>query len=135
MISTILTRNKKEGILSIIIWWEIRRVLYNLIMLIVGIPATILLLIIMEIFNPSALESPDDFVPFIAIIVSGTLANIFYTFGWITEIFKKLILKDKWPNFGPILWLCGMCFSIIICFLPSVLNLLYGVFTYYLPGE
>jgi hypothetical protein len=128
VISKILARNSKEGIFNIIIWWEIRRILYNIIMLVVGIPAMILLLIVMEKYNPSALEPPDDFVPLLSIIATGILANIFYTFGWVSEILKTLLIKDRWPNYGPNVWLCGLCFSIFICIVPSALTMLFGIF-------
>lgn len=71
---------------QIILWWELRRVLYNIIVLAFGI---ISLLVISVIVN---VQPGQDIIEPITIIGFGILCNLGYALGWLTEIFRK---KDK----------------------------------------
>jgi hypothetical protein len=123
IVKWLLTPPKPE-ILNIIIWWEIRRILYNLLMLITGIMGLIFLLIIMDLNKSESSSSEADFVPLLAVLAGGIIANICYTIGWIAEIFAYLTWKEKARYFGPILWSFGTIFSIVLCFLPGFLYIL-----------
>lgn len=115
----------KPSILGIIIWWEIRRIPYNILMLIIGIVGLVLVMLMMELSTSEFPPSPeDDFVPLIAVMGAATIANICYTGGWIVEIFARLRWKEKASHFGPIMWSVGMVFSTVVCFLPGLLHLL-----------
>jgi hypothetical protein len=69
-----------------VVWWEIRRIPYNLIMAIAGIAA---LLVVLEV--GSRLARPgEDFIEPVALLFGAVayaiMANLFYTMTWITEI-------------------------------------------------
>jgi len=95
-------------------WWEKRRFVYNLIIGVTGL------------FILFATNLSHEGVVFILplTLLYGLCANIFYTFGWLTEIgLQKLLGQDeKIKKIGPILLLHGTIFSLM-------LNLLCGLFT------
>src|SRR5690554_1732267 len=78
----VITKEERTAF-QIIGWWEIRRVLYNLIVLICG-------LISMKIMSVLVcLEPGEDLQEPIAIIGFAVLCNLGYSLGWLTEIFNK----------------------------------------------
>jgi len=74
---------------QIILWWEIRRILYNISMYFVGVLSFYICYVT---------------VPFIYVLI-GFLLNIFYTFGWISELIfihtqSNEELKLKYPKYA-----------------------------------
>ena len=101
---------------QIIGWWELRRFLYNLIVLICGL---ISLSIMSALIN---LKSGEDLVEPISIIGFAFLCNIGYTLGWITELYS-----EKSKTYGPKLFKFGMYFTIICVFIPAIFQLIYWI--------
>jgi hypothetical protein len=96
--------NRTDG--QIIGWWEIRRLLYNLIVLVFGcLSITIMLLI-----NKNSLEEP------FGIFVFAFACNVCYTLGWIAE---SIFHKRK--NLGPRLFKAGLLLTLVVSVLPAVL--------------
>jgi hypothetical protein len=73
---------------QIIGWWELRRLPYNVIMLIAGI---------------SSLSIASVIIPLIYLMI-GVGLNAIYTLGWITELVVSSSIKEvKWhQRFAPI---------------------------------
>lgn len=94
-----------RGSFSIIAWWESRRILFNLIVGLCGLPTLLLLLL-------SGLAHE-------GIIVSGTieyalLANICYTAGWMAELIARAWWQERAKHLGPILFSLGFAFSVLL---------------------
>lgn len=94
---------KERNWKQIIIWWEIRRILYNLLMFIAGI----LSMIICSVSIP------------VIYLFIGFGLNIIYTFGWIIEI---LIIKNTKNeslqlNYPKYFYLSYIALSILFVFL------------------
>ena len=85
----------------IIIWWELRRIPYYIIMCILG--AISLPLFYYFISLSGKLEVGEDAVEPLMLIVAPIFINIFYTAGWISEILLTLLWKDKTQLIGPAL--------------------------------
>ena len=101
---------------EVILWWEYRRILYNLI---VGLFGCISLgvMALIEINTPYAADMGS---PLFGIILFGLGANVFYTGGWMVELLAHGIGKEQTRNLGPRLLLIGLVFSVLLDFIPLV---------------
>ena len=77
-----------------ILWWEIRRIPYNLIMYFIGLLSFYICFVT---------------IPLVYLVI-GFLLNILYTLGWIVELLyvnrqKNEIKKMKYPKYGFIIYL------------------------------
>lgn len=113
----------KRGLGSIIAWWEIRRWPYNLL---VGMTVAICLLLALflesqlgdrlveKVLGPA--RDPDDWglnpVTGIAYAIVG---NIFYTLGWISELFVWSIFRERVRWFGPVAFGLGLLLTLFVC--------------------
>ncbi|HET8650488.1 MAG TPA: hypothetical protein VFL95_10630 [Gemmatimonadales bacterium] len=102
--------------LSLVLWWERRRMSYNLI---VG-GAGLLSLTICQFF--AALPpGPYHPLPLLLVPVYALLANLCYSAGWLAELGMRALWKDNAPRAGPFLWRQGVIFSVGLTLLPTVL--------------
>lgn len=103
--------------IQIIFWWELRRILYNIIILI-GIFISLILM------SPIVNVPPgEDLIEPLAIIGFGILCNIAYSLGWITELFIK---RDN--TYGPKMFKIGLLFTLFFIFLPLVIHIFFWIF-------
>ncbi len=112
----------RPGIGRIIVWWEVRRIAYNLILLPTGFVGLLLLLLVMQ-SNPSDdLGAENDFVPFLSALMAFIAANVCYTLGWMVNIIAWLAWGERARLLGPVLWLLGTILSILGSFAPAFLE-------------
>jgi hypothetical protein len=101
--------------LAVILWWELRRPVYNVA---VGISGTLSLLAVLVI-------APDYFPEPLSAVAFGFLCNVCYTGGWITE----LLVRWWWPRlaqrFGPTALVSGFRFSVLVPWLLPLYWLVY----------
>jgi hypothetical protein len=95
---------------SIVKWWEARRLYYNLILLIV--PAQIL------IFHWSAFNSLTNRRQAIILylLLFQLPANVWYTAGWVVDLFLKKALRRTTPGFAPWAFAAGIVFSLLFLY-------------------
>jgi hypothetical protein len=98
---------------KVIEWWEIRRLVYNAILLGVGIPSFLLFVILLEPLPPG-----EDAVEPMALILAPFAANFAYTFGWILE----LIVGPETRKHRELVWRIGVGFTICVVLAPTVLT-------------
>jgi len=107
---------------GIIVWWEARRLFYNLILAVIAIPS--LLLFYIFIISSGTLAPGEDAVEPMALIVAPILANLCYTLGWILEIPFSFILRPilhrRVRFFSPSLFAAGLAFSLLVVLFPAV---------------
>jgi hypothetical protein len=99
----------------VIAWWELRRIPYNLLMLVYGLAAWFVCY-----FGMSAsgeLHPGDDIVEPIITLLVPLVANACYTLGWIVD----LAVHPSRPRFGASLFKLGFGFSLFIIGLPAVI--------------
>jgi hypothetical protein len=69
-----------------IVWWEIRRIPFNLVLLATGLLTIFIILTVAKSLSGQAgNEYPTPYI-LVPIVLYGFAANIFYTLGWITEL-------------------------------------------------
>ncbi|MHC4118406.1 MAG: hypothetical protein ACYSWO_12970 [Planctomycetota bacterium] len=103
----------------IIVWWELRRIPYNIIVGVLGV--TSLTLFYFFILHCDVLAPGEDAVEPIALFAAPFFINIAYTAGWIVELMLKVLSRRENRRVGPILFKLGLEFSIIVVFLPAVI--------------
>ncbi len=111
----------KRTLLQIILWWEIRRILYNIIVLVGGVLSIVIML--KAASGRVHLEPGEDFYEPIMILIFAFLANVGYTFGWLTEMFIKRSLA-----YGPKMFKRGLFFTLFWVFLPSTIWVVIAIF-------
>ena len=109
-------QNEERNRLQIICWWEIRRILYNLIVLAAGILSMAIMHALVNLEPGEDLQEP------LAIIGFGILCNLGYTLGWFTEIFS-----DKSKKYGPKMFRIGLYFTLFWVFLPALLHIVFWI--------
>jgi len=107
-------KTEDRSFLQIIVWWELRRILYNIIVLITGVLSLVIMLTAAS--GHVHLEAGEDFYEPIMIPIFAFLCNICYTLGWLTELFIKRSL-----TYGPKMFKLGLYFTLFWIFLPSTI--------------
>jgi hypothetical protein len=110
---------------QIIVWWEVRRIPYNLLVGSAGIVSSLLCVassLVGEKYlgEPIGLPDPPLFAIFAA-IAYGIMANVCFAGGWIAEIAALKVWKDEAQHFGPISHTLGVIFSVALTLLPGIL--------------
>lgn len=114
----------KRDTLSIVKWWEKRRLPYNLFVGSAGALATVAFVVFAAIPPFGSLPSLQILIP---IGVFGIMANVCYTFGSLVEILTvKIWGRDVLPV-GPALYRIGLTFSVGLALLPALLILIIWV--------
>ncbi|HEX9107717.1 MAG TPA: hypothetical protein VF832_10825 [Longimicrobiales bacterium] len=109
------TPDYRRTTLSLLQWWESRRLVYN------GIVGGTGLITagFVELF---ALLPPTDLrhfgVPLPGILIWGIAANVCYTLGWVVEASMERVWKREAPLIGPVLFRQGVAFSVGLTLLP-----------------
>jgi hypothetical protein len=112
---------------QVVLWWEIRRIPYNLIVGVAGLTTGVIAVIaglLVESQGGEAIFPDPPLFAVIAILLYGVAANVCYTAGWIFE----LVARKWWPAdsvaFGRLSFLFGIIGSIIVTFIPAILIVL-----------
>lgn len=109
------TADYRRTTISLLTWWESRRLLFNAA---VGATGVVTLLVVSAIaWIPPGLPMPLDWRP---VVAYGLLANVCYTFGWAIEATAQRMWGDRCPKFGPALFRQGLAFSVGLTLLPIV---------------
>jgi hypothetical protein len=119
LLNTLLTHKLPETERKwyhVIIWWELRRIPYNLTLLVTGILGILCMTLVVD--------GGGDFVSGLAIMGFAFLANFFYTFGWVVELFIRFFNRQKATWFGLKSFKVGFIIAICGTFVPS---LIFGV--------
>jgi hypothetical protein len=104
--------------IEIVLWWEIRRIPYNLVVGATG--AISLVLVFLFLTWSGELKPGEDLIEPLALIAAPFAVNFCYTAGWIVELMLWVIRKRDVRS-GPILFVLGTGFSIIVVAIPSVI--------------
>jgi hypothetical protein len=114
--------------MEVIGWWEARRGGFNLAVGSTGLFTLAAVHIIARI--PPMAEAipwqPTVFIP----LVYGFLANVFYTGGWMAELWIRNTLGREMEPVGPTIFRYGFAFSIGLTLMPvAIISIFKFVFT------
>ena len=104
-----------------IAWWELRRIAFNLILLVVGLISGF----IIE-FVGSRLVKPGEDVEeplgiMVGVIAYAVAANLCYSLGWITELVWSGGDTSRTEAMRPKVFWLGTIFSAVLTILPAIL--------------
>ena len=99
---------------KVILWWELRRILFNAILFVIGLAAVIGGLSLIDVVDPNR----DVGTPLLGIVLYGFLANLFYTLGWIVELAGRQTDPASARLRGQRMFRAGMLFSCVLTTLP-----------------
>ena len=102
---------------DVVLWWEARRIPYNLI--VVGVGVVDLALFFLLIRPPGRLPPGVGEKAPIFLILAPFIINILYTGGWVAELLLWLMWKPH-PRTGPVLFVVGTAFSIAVFTIPAI---------------
>ncbi|MGD0765363.1 MAG: hypothetical protein ABR978_03560 [Dehalococcoidia bacterium] len=89
---------------DVIVWWELRRIPFNLIVGIVGM-ACVVLIIYVDTLPPPLPPKEADFDYFVATGMGAIVANFLYAVGWVCEIAVRSLPRQQIPWWlGPALF-------------------------------
>ena len=105
--------------LSLLRWWESRRVKYNLVVGSAG-------LVTLATMTLAALVLPSGQLPPLrglaaVVLIYALLANACYSLGWVTEVVARLVWGNRAPFMGPLLFREGLIFSVGLTLLPILM--------------
>jgi hypothetical protein len=115
----LVSRSEKEcKSAEIILWWEKRRIIYNLI---VGIMGIISLILFLTYMLKSGHWKPvvESVEPLALVLAFVQIINLFYTLGWIVELILWVISVRR-LKIGPLLFITGTSASIIVVCYPAI---------------
>ena len=102
-----------------VVWWEVRRIPYNLALLVVGTGSVAAI----ELIGGRLVRVGEDFVEplflLFGIIAYAILANICYSLGWITELIWSSGDTDKTQPVRARVFRWGFLFSVALTALPA----------------
>lgn len=101
----------------VVLWWEIRRIPYNVLVGLYGISC--LLIFCWAIETSGHLKPGEDAVEPIALFAAPFGVNIFYTLGWLVEVPARTLSPSLSPRFGPLLLKLGIGLSAFLISIPA----------------
>jgi len=110
---------------KIILWWELRRIPFNLIVGVYGIIC--LAIFFWAILTSDHLQPGEDAVEPLALMAAPFVINMLYTLGWLVEVPARIVKPDLSPRLGPILLMAGLGLGFFLIGLPAALWLGYRV--------
>ncbi|SRR5712691_788864 len=104
-----------------IAWWEIRRIPFNLIVMVAGIASALVIeLIGSRLVRPGEdIEEPIGIV--IGVISYAVAANLCYSLGWITELLWSWGDTTRTEALRPKVFRLGIIISVVLTILPGIL--------------
>lgn len=110
----------------ILLWWEFRRPLYNILLVLFGILSlTLLSYIVKDLWSFFS----DFFLFYLATAVLLLLANVLYTGGWIFQLLTRNSQRAFIRRIRPRLFVYGLLFSFAVELLPCLLTGGYSLIT------
>ena len=103
---------------DVIVWWEQRRIPYNLIVGGAGFGSLIIFFV--SIVSSGVLGPGEDAVEPLAIFFAPVAINICYCAGWVVENILRAVWPSKQHLFGPFLFKLGLGFSLFAVTFPAI---------------
>ena len=119
-------RRPATSVWGVIAWWESRRIAYNLIVGCAGIVTCILVgtLVFTSELLQRALARIDVGSPFFEIafiLIYAIAANIFYTLGWMAELFVRKLWPGESERFATATFALGIGLSVLLTLAPGII--------------
>ena len=112
---------------QVIRWWELRRLLYNVVLLVVGVTAIMGMEWLMTKVIPLGEDAVEPMILVLGVFVYGLMANLLYTSGWLIELWGRKSDPKSARRRGQWMFRAGLVFSCLLTSLPFWLACLYWI--------
>ena len=115
--------------LSVVLWWEVRRIPYNIVVGLVGafsMAATFLLIVASGELEPGE-DAIEPIAWFGLPLLGGIFFNVCYTAGWVCELVVRFTSERHPTSLGSALFFGGLALSLGIVLLPAIFWATYDV--------
>ena len=103
---------------QVIRWWEIRRIVFNATLFVIGLASLLAMEGFFDKFIPPGEDGIEPMVLAFAVLVYGIAANICYTFGWIVELIGRRNNVERARMRAERSFLVGLLFSGLVTTAP-----------------
>jgi hypothetical protein len=103
---------------QVIRWWELRRLLYNAVLLSVGMAAIAGMEWLMGRVIPLGEDAIEPMALVLGVVAYGIMANLCYTFGWVVELWSRRTDAVAARQRGQWMFRTGLLFSCVLTSLP-----------------
>lgn len=103
---------------QVIRWWERRRLVYNVVLLLVGVAAVAGMEWLMTKVIPLGEDAVEPMILVLSVMVYGLMANFCYTLGWILELRSRKSNPVSARQRGEWMFRAGLLFSCVLTSLP-----------------
>ena len=107
-----------KTIFRIIVWWELRRIPYNIFIGITGFIGLALFYYFADVSG--AIKPGEDLIEPLLLLISPILVNLAYTGGWVGEIVLLRMWGEKATNIAPLLLKLGVTISLFVVLFPAM---------------
>jgi hypothetical protein len=104
--------------IQVIRWWELRRLLYNAVLLAVGVAAIAGMEWLMGQVIPLGEDAIEPMALVLGVAVYGLLANLCYTLGWLVELRGRKADPAVARRRGRWMFRAALLFSCVLTSLP-----------------
>ncbi|HET8657201.1 MAG TPA: hypothetical protein VFL93_16865 [Longimicrobiaceae bacterium] len=102
--------------LSLLKWWESRRLLYNEVVGVTGL-FSLGVVVALGTLPPHPAHFEPRFL-LVGPLVYALAANLLYCLGWTSELVARWLWRERAPRMGPLLFRQGLIFSVGLTLLP-----------------
>jgi len=103
---------------AVVTWWELRRIVFNLLLLIVGLAAILGFEWIMNFAIPPGQDAEEPLGMLVGAFVYAVLANFCYTLGWVSELAWRKRDPTRARRMGIGAYGLGLVFSVCLTTWP-----------------
>lgn len=103
---------------EVIRWWELRRLVYNAVLLVIGAGAVVGYEWLMTKMIPLGEDAIEPMGLVVIVVVYGIMANLCYTLGWIVEMRSRKTDPAAARQRGQWMFRAGLLFSCGLTSLP-----------------
>jgi hypothetical protein len=103
---------------QVILWWEIRRILFNLALLVVGVSSIAGMELIMDRVIPKGEDAIEPLALLFGVVMYAFMANVCYTLGWIVELRMRRVDPANARQRGRRFFKLGFAGSCLLTTLP-----------------
>ncbi|MEO6845944.1 MAG: hypothetical protein ABI443_01410 [Chthoniobacterales bacterium] len=104
-----------------IVWWELRRILFNLIILVVGCLSIGILIFIGSHYAQPGQDVLEPMAMLVGAVMYAIAANLFYSMGWISEVLWSNGDTSRTESIRQKVFVIGVIFSIGLTLLPGII--------------
>jgi hypothetical protein len=103
---------------QVIRWWELRRLLYNIVLLVIGVAAIMGMEWLMTKAIPLGDDAVEPMILVLGVFVYGFMANLLYTLGWLIELRGRKSDPISARRRGQRMYRAGLLFSSLLTSVP-----------------